>query len=65
MRLPFGSSGELGAMVLHGRLAGRRSGASLGERSPGKVAGDGDTTNPERRKKSIKHQQNLIRTMNN
>lgn len=52
MGLPFGTSGELGAMVLPGFLGCERPGASLGAGSTGKVAGDGNVTNPERRNTS-------------
>lgn len=65
VRLPFGTSGELGAMVLLGSLGGKIPGALLGEGSIGKVAGDEDITNPERRKRSIKYLPKLIRTVNN
>ena len=49
MRLPFGTAGELGAMVVHESLGCKGPGVSLGEGYTGKFAGDGDITIPERR----------------
>jgi len=54
MKLPFGTSGGIGAIVLHGSLGCKVPGGSLGEGSTGMISLDGDIPNSERKKTTIK-----------
>ena len=58
VKLPFGTSGGIGATVLHGSLGCKVPGGSLGEGSTGIISGDGDIPNPERRKKLLNTSKN-------